>query len=51
MINKSGLIVTFGASDMLVAGSPPRVHIGRRPARITKKTTMQKTRKILIALR
>jgi hypothetical protein len=28
MINKSGLIVTFGASDMLVAGSPPRVHIG-----------------------
>jgi hypothetical protein len=27
MIEKSGLIVTFGASDMLVAGSPPRLHI------------------------
>lgn len=28
MIEKSGLIVTFRASDMLVAGSPPRLHIG-----------------------
>jgi hypothetical protein len=28
MIDKPRLIVAFRASDMLVAGSPPRVHIG-----------------------
>jgi hypothetical protein len=28
VIDKSRLVVTFRASDMLVAGSPPRFHIG-----------------------
>ena len=28
MIEKSRLIVTFRATDVLVAGSPPRLHIG-----------------------
>ena len=28
MIQKTGLIVTFRTGDMLVTGSPPRLHIG-----------------------
>src|SRR3972149_4943085 len=28
VIDESGLIMTFRATDVLVAGSPPRIHIG-----------------------